>query len=127
MGNVSFIFGLSRLPNGLQQPLILERFLHLRQELLFLPAADLYFRTIAHDDDTALTTHIFLYMQKINEERFVHAQKDIAQEPVIVEQGLGYQQRLVIREVKNRIASFRLAIHHFLQLHDGESSLRRKA
>jgi hypothetical protein len=62
MGYGSMIFGLYHLPNGLQQSLIFKRLFHLRQELLFFPAADLYFRAIAHDDDTAFATYIFLDM-----------------------------------------------------------------
>ena len=53
-------------------PLILEGLLYLRQELLLLTAADLYFRAVAHNDDPAFTPYIFLHMQQVDEKRFVH-------------------------------------------------------
>jgi hypothetical protein len=73
MGIDSFLFGPYGLPNGLPQPLILKRFLHFCQELLFLPAADLYFRAVAHNNDAALAPYVFFYMQQVDEKRFVHA------------------------------------------------------
>ncbi len=70
-GHRGELFGSYDLPNGVRS--ILERFFYLHQELFLFSTADLYLRAIAHHDDTALATYIFLHMQHIDEKRFMNA------------------------------------------------------
>ena len=82
-GHRGMLFGSYDLPNGAGS--ILEGLFYLHEELFLLSTADLYLRAIAHDDDAAFTPYIFLHMQQIDEKRFMDAQENIAQQPVIVE------------------------------------------
>ena len=123
-GHRGMPFGLYDLPNGVRS--IFEGLFYLHQELFLLSTADLYLRTIAHHDDTTFTPYVFFHMQHIDEKRFMDTKEDIAQQPVIVEQGLRYQKGFVVREMKDSVASFRFTVHHLLQLHDRETSLRRQ-
>lgn len=72
-GGFHFISGRKNLP-GLKS--ILKILLHFYKELFFFATTYLYFHAIAHDNSSALTTHVFFYMHEINKKRFMNTKKN---------------------------------------------------